>query len=583
MAKGSFFSTMVARFFSTPEGRIKGVVWYLFLINLFCSGCLLAGYQFSEVRLPLVSLAGLFFVLAFFWTYTGVGVLQRSMLEPTAEIEKIFSNLADGRMDLSAPTLEVKTPAARKIRNNYAGFLEQLRDVVEKIRGIGLDTAIGSTRITAAAVSISGKTVGQKEISDIVYTASNEANKAIQEVSHSTQYVAGKTANDLKMAQTSYEELLDVTGKVGQIDAAIESFGTTIERMGKSSNHILGIVNLINDIAEQTSLLSLNATIEAARAGEHGRGFAIVAEEVRDLSKRIKPATEEISANIKEMIEIVSQAQKETLEISASSKVTREIFGKATENFKNMVVDFEDSNDELNKIASAIEELATNNTEVTAKVEGINALSQEIAADMQESEKSILRLNTVTEKMLEMVSVIQTGSGKFDAFISFCHEARDLYTQKIMELKDSGINIFDSHYKKVPNTEPQKYLAAFSEPFVQKLQPVCDETIDKIEGAMYCLAIDKNGYLPVHHKKFSQPMTGDPKKDLLNSRHQRIFMSNATEKRRCTHTEKLLLQTYMRDTGQILSDLSMPIHIDGKHWGAMIVGFDAKVIFNDLF
>lgn len=78
-------------------------------------------------------------------------------------------------------------------------------------------------------------------------------------------------------------------------------------------------------------------------------------------------------------------------------------------------------------------------------------------------------------------------------------------------------------------------------------------------------------------------MTGDPQKNLLNSRHQRIFMSNTTEKRRCTHIETMLLQTYMRDTGQILSDLSMPIFIDGKHWGAMIIGFDARIMFSDLF
>ena len=98
-----------------------------------------------------------------------------------------------------------------------------------------------------------------------------------------------------------------------------------------------------------------------------------------------------------------------------------------------------------------------------------------------------------------------------------------------------------------------------------------------------CLAIDRNGYLPLHHQQFSQPMTGDPQRDLLNSRHQRIFLSNTTERRRCNHTEDMLLQTYMRDTGQILNDLSMPIYINGKHWGAMIVGFDARAMFPDLF
>lgn len=100
----------------------------------------------------------------------------------------------------------------------------------------------------------------------------------------STQIVAGKTANDLQMARTSCEELVDVTDKVNQIDTAIESFRTTVDKLGKSSAHILDIVNVINDIAAQTGLLSLNATIEAARAAEHGKGFAVVAEEVRELA-----------------------------------------------------------------------------------------------------------------------------------------------------------------------------------------------------------------------------------------------------------------------------------------------------------
>jgi len=583
MEKESLVMEMVLRLLPTSESRIRGVVWLLFLLNLFSLGCLFVGYQYPQFLRLFASLTGIFLVLAFIWSWIGVAVLKRSMADEAADIEKLFSTLADDRIDLSAPTAALQTPVAIKTRNTYSNFLTRLRDVVEKIRGIGLDTAIGATQLTGIAGSISAKTDSQKEISDIVFTASNEANNAIHEVSQSTQYVAGKTANDLKMAQTSYEELVDVTGKVGQIDTAIESFRLTVEQLGKSSAHILSIVDIINDIAEQTGLLSFNATIEAARAAEHGKGFAVVAEEVRDLSKRIKPATEEISGNIKEMIEIVSQAQAETMEISEYSKLTKDIVGKATENFQNMVTDFEDSNDELTKIASAIEELATNNTEVTLKVEGINSLSQEIAGDMQESEQAINKLNTVTEKMLEMVSSIRTGAGKFDAFISQCYETKDLYTQKIEEIKRTGVNIFDTNYKKVPHSDPQKYLTSYSESFVQKLQHVVDENLQKMAGATYCLVIDRNGYLPVHQKQFSQPMTGDPQKDLLNSRHQRIFMSNTTERRRCTHTETMLLQTYLRDTGQILSDLSMPIFIDGKHWGAMIVGFDARILFDDLF
>lgn len=68
-------------------------------------------------------------------------------------------------------------------------------------------------------------------------------------------------------------------------------------------------------------------------------------------------------------------------------------------------------------------------------------------------------------------------------------------------------------------------------------------------------------------------MTGDPKVDLLNSRHQRIFFNVETEKRRSRNTQPFLFQTYMRDTGEILNDLSMPIYINGRHWGAIVTGF----------
>lgn len=109
--------------------------------------------------------------------------------------------------------------------------------------------------------------------------------------------------------------------------------------------------------------------------------------------------------------------------------------------------------------------------------------------------------------------------------------------------------------------------------------PVCDAAQKQLDGAIYCLAIDRNGYLPIHHGAFSQPMTGDPQRDLLYSRHQRIFLSNTAEKRRCSHTKPMLLQTYMRDTGEVLNDLSLPIFIEGKHWGAMIIGCKPEMFF----
>ncbi len=111
--------------------------------------------------------------------------------------------------------------------------------------------------------------------------------------------------------------------------------------------------------------------------------------------------------------------------------------------------------------------------------------------------------------------------------------------------------------------------------------PLYESAKNQIPNSIYVLAIDRKGYLPAHHEAFSKPMTGRPEHDLIYSRHQRIFFTNDSEKRRCTHTNPMLMQTYMRDTGQILNDLSMPIYIDGRHWGALIIGFDPKEMFTD--
>lgn len=505
--------------------------------------------------------------------------LERDAEKNVQDMNRIFLNIRQGEADLSCTMQDVDNPDLQSISNCYNTFLSSVRELVEQIRKMGIDIALDSTRVAKSIFDTRSKTTSQGEISDEVALASNEANTAIAEIAQNTQYVAERTTKNLNTAHSSQSELMDVREKIKRINHIVESFRTTVDDLGTSSKNILSIVNIINGISEQTNLLSLNATIEAARAGEHGKGFAVVAEEVRELSRRIKPATEEISQNINAMVTIVHRTQEETRQILEYSQDTDRVVTTATSNFDQMIADFETANDQLVKIAAAIEELSTNNCDVTDKVNRINALSQEIAKDMNTSAESVDTLNNVTERMLEMVARFRTGQGKFDQVLGFAAQVRDEFQTRIQTLKDQGSNVFDSNYKPVPGTSPQKYVTTYSDAYVKAMQNLVDEKQGELKGLIYCLAIDRNGYLPVHHAAFSKPMTGDPAKDLLYSRHQRIYRNNRTEQRRCSHTEPILLQTYMRDTGEILNDLSMPIMVDGKHWGAMIMGFDPRTMF----
>ncbi|GAB6110825.1 methyl-accepting chemotaxis protein [Desulfomicrobium salsuginis] len=565
---------------STLRGKIAAAVTGLVALNALGVGwALLTAWDSlpAATRIVLVVLL----ILAAAAGAFAMKALQREASKGVAEIGAVFQNLQGQEADLSCTMQDVDNPDLQHISTCYNAFLGSVRELVERIRKMGIDIALDSTRMAKSVFDTRSKTSRQGAIAEEVAMASNEANTAIAEIAQNTQYVAEKTTSNLNTAHSSHAELQDVTDKIHRINDIVESFRNTVDDLGKSSANILSIVTIINGISEQTNLLSLNATIEAARAGEHGKGFAVVAEEVRELSRRIKPATEEISNNISAMIKIVERTQTETAQILDYARDTDSVVTAATENFQRMIGDFETANDQLIKIAAAIEELSTNNSDVVQKVNNINALSQEIAADMNVSATSVDTLNGVTEQMLELVARFKTGEGKFDAVIATARQFRDDYQTRIQAMKDRGVNVFDTQYRPVPNTNPQKFLTAFSEIFVKEMQSVVDENVKKIPGTIYCLAIDRKGYLPVHHGAVSQPMTGDPARDLLHSRHQRIYLNNRTEQRRCSHTEPLLLQTYMRDTGEILNDLSMPIYVDGKHWGAFIMGFDPRKMFAD--
>lgn len=572
-SKASSFRTL-SFFYS-----INGILIILVLINLGCFFSMLLAIFFPVFQLLLIGIGLALAILSIIAGLVFKKTLIRIKSQAGLEVATLFSNIQDGKADLSANEKEFEDPTAQKVQNNYQAFLYTIRTLIEEIRKIGIEIAIDSTIVASTITNTNNKTRQQKDLSDIVFASCNEGNQAIIEVSKNTQHVSEKTTENLDMAKSSYTELEDVTQKINKIHKTVKSFISTVDALSESSVKILTNVKTINDISEQTNLLSLNATIEAARAAEHGKGFAVVAEEVRSLSQRIKPATEEISQHIKTMISIVEKTQVETAQILEYSESTNDVVKHATDNFKSLITDFQATDQQMIKIAAAFEEMSGNNTEITEKVGTINDLSQNIALDMNESDKTVGMLNQATEKMLEMVSVFKTGNSVFDQLIESSEKVRKKYEQEIQTISDNGINVFDTNTKPVEGTSPQKYITEFTQAFIENMTPVHDWGLKQIKNTIYVLAIDKQGYLPAHHSAFSQPMTGDHDVDLLNSRHQRIFFDTKTEIKRCTNTKPVLMLTNMRDTGQILNDFSMPIIIDGKHWGCLIVGFDPKVMF----
>ncbi|MCB1894986.1 MAG: hypothetical protein H6945_16455 [Zoogloeaceae bacterium] len=135
-------------------------------------------------------------------------------------------------------------------------------------------------------------------------------------------------------------------------------------------------------------------------------------------------------------------------------------------------------------------------------------------------------------------------------------------------------DVFDRDYRPIPGTRPQKYHTRYDAYTDEVFPAVQEAVIDAYDGVVYAGAVDVNGYFPTHNRRYAQAPTGNHDKDLLIHRTKRIFDDPVG--RRCGANESpILLQTYRRDTGELMHDVSAPIRVGGRHWGGFRIGYRA--------
>jgi hypothetical protein len=162
---------------------------------------------------------------------------------------------------------------------------------------------------------------------------------------------------------------------------------------------------------------------------------------------------------------------------------------------------------------------------------------------------------------------------------TWAEDCKKEVTSELDRLLSSGrLNmgqLFDTFYIPIPNTDPQKYRTQYDKYFDEVLQIILDKYLEKDKNIVFVVIVDTNGYLPTHNLKYSKPMTGDNKVDILGNRSKRMF-NDKTGLAAARNTNPYYLQKYSRDTGETMKDLSVPIFIKEKHWGAIRFGYLEK-------
>ena len=133
-------------------------------------------------------------------------------------------------------------------------------------------------------------------------------------------------------------------------------------------------------------------------------------------------------------------------------------------------------------------------------------------------------------------------------------------------------DLFDTSYLPIPDTSPKKFHTRY-DAFCDKLLPALQEPVLQSAAEIaYAIACDRRGYVPTHNSRYCQPLTGDEKLDMAGNRTKRIF-DDPVGSRCGDHRLPFLLQTYRRDTGEIMHDMSAPVMVKGRHWGGVRVGY----------
>jgi methyl-accepting chemotaxis protein len=173
-------------------------------------------------------------------------------------------------------------------------------------------------------------------------------------------------------------------------------------------------------------------------------------------------------------------------------------------------------------------------------------------------------------------SRFRLGDSAYDSLITAGERYRDAVVAFLQD-KAATLDVFDTRYRPIPGTAPQKYNTSYDVAVEKELQDMYEGLLAEVPGVAFCGAFDVNCYMPVHNRRFSEAPNGDPQHDLAFSRHKRIY-DDATCRRALASSERMLLQTYVRDTGEVLCDLSFPIAVGNRRWGVFRIGFAPSLL-----
>ncbi len=451
-------------------------------------------------------------------------------------------------------------------------LIDQLAD---RIGGLGVELADVAGNLKEVAVRVGGQSdrFGHLQTTaETMVSANHDIATASRAVQSATSAAVAEIAQSRTAVETAVQRIAELIEAVGRIELRLGTVGSALAEVAKVSGSI-------EAIARKTNLLALNATIEAARAGAAGRGFAVVANEVKNLAEATRQATQLIGKTVRDLDGEVGSLIGESGEASLRAQNA----GDGARQIQDIITRLQDGFAAVGQEIDGVAKAATSNlghcdlviSELGDLATGVDLSS----TDLKQADDRVARLLDASEGLIELIAnsgVETSDAALIRVVIDTAARITAAFEAGIARGDITAAQLMDENYREIPGTDPKQYLTDYVA-FTDRILPPIQDPIQKIDPRIvFCVAWANGGYLPTHNPNYRLPQGTDPVWNNANCRNRRLFNDRAVRKV-AANIKPFLLQTYRRDMGGgnfvLMKDLSSPIYVRGRHWGAFRMGF----------